>query len=397
MKVAVLVITSEWGGAENHTIQLARTLGGRGHKVTVVCLTRRTFELYRNHSPEAISVIPLFSKSADSCDLNVYQWWRLFRDRDWNVCLLGKGDFSAGNWSLDFTARCCFQNYLTIEHLEAPSMSPKSSRLHFAFIPGLSLWWYRERFCRFLRALGPKKVICVGDAVKNRLTSDYKFPRNKVVTIRNGIDTMRFRRDPKCREHWRRLWGVPPSAILIGAHGRLSRVKGYETAIAGFQAILRRFPEKELRFVLIGDGPHKPALVEVADRVVPQGRVIFSPFCDRPWEPLSALDFFVMPSLNEGLPLALAEAMACGCCPVATAVGGVSELIENPGLGWLVRENDSDAFAAAMMEAISSTAELRAHMAARAREHVVKNFNADVQFNALADMIESVGPSLGMS
>jgi len=148
--------------------------------------------------------------------------------------------------------------------------------------------------------------------------------------------------------------------------------------------------ERDLWLVLIGEGPQKEGLKTLAEELVPGGRAIFSPFCDRPWEPLSALDVFVMPSLNEGLPLTLLEAMACGCCPVATAVGGIPEVVSSSELGWLVPAGNVDAFAAAMIDAASRTSEQRAAMGERAREHVLTNFNASVQFNILADIIESL-------
>jgi len=148
-----------------------------------------------------------------------------------------------------------------------------------------------------------------------------------------------------------------------------------------------------LRLLLVGEGPHEKALREMASRILPPGRVIFSPFCDRPWEALSALDVFLMPSLNEGLPLALVEAMACGCCPVTIAVGGVPEVVTSPELGWVVPAGDADAFTAAMTAAASRTPEQRAIMGKRAREHVVANFDGAVQFHRLADVIESFAPA----
>src|SRR4029453_2276649 len=93
------------------------------------------------------------------------------------------------------------------------------------------------------------------------------------------------------------------------------------------------------------------ALKTQAEEILPRNRVIFSPFCGGPWEPLNALDVFVMPSRNEGLPMALAEAMACGCCPVATAVGGIPELVSRSDLGWLVPAPAGGAFATAMIAA----------------------------------------------
>jgi len=117
---------------------------------------------------------------------------------------------------------------------------------------------------------------------------------------------------------------------------------------------------------------------------------MFSPFCERPWEVLNAFDVFVMPSINEGLPLTLAEAMACECCVIATKVGGVSEILSRPGLGWLVPPEDGLAFADAVTEAASSTSEERAARGRRARQHIVTNFDAAAQFGAFADAIESL-------
>jgi len=99
-----------------------------------------------------------------------------------------------------------------------------------------------------------------------------------------------------------------------------------------------------------------------------------------------------MPSLNEGFGLALAEAMACECCSIATAVGGVPDMISNSDFGWVVPTADSDAFTTAMIDATLRTSEQRMHMGKLAREHIVANFNGAVQFNCLADVIESLIP-----
>ena len=142
---------------------------------------------------------------------------------------------------------------------------------------------------------------------------------------------------------------------------------------------------------MAGEGPQEHELRAQAEQIVPGGRVIFSPFCDRPWEALNALDVFVMPSRNEGMPLTLLEAMACSRCPVATTAGGIPEVLSRPDLGWLVPVGDADAFTAAMIDAASRTAEQRATMGEHAREHVQAHFNAATQFNALVDIIEPTG------
>ena len=233
-------------------------------------------------------------------------------------------------------------------------------------------------------------MVCVSDAVRRRLVDDYRFPARKVFTVRNGIDVERFCHDRAHALACRQRWGIPAEAVVVRAVGRFSPMKGFVNALDSFQALLKRFPERDFRLVLVGEGNCEKDLKAKAAHILPGGRVIFEPFCDRPWEPLSALDVFVMPSLNEGLPLTLLEAMACECCPVATAVGGIPEVLVSQELGWLAPAGDPDAFTAAMIDAASRTPEHRMTKGRSARRHVWTNFNGAVQFNALGDIIETV-------
>jgi len=253
----------------------------------------------------------------------------------------------------------------------------------------LGLWWRRELLRGMLRSVGPKKIICVSEAVRLRLLNEYRFPGRKLVTVSNGIDPLRFRPDPDSAAACRQRWGIPDGALVFGAVGRFAPMKGYRTALSGFETLLERFPGLDLRLVLIGQGEEESALRARADAIVPRGRVVFAPFTDRPWEALSALDVFVMPSLTEGLPLTLLEAMACGCCPVAMAAGGIPEVLTTPELGWLVPVGDEAAFAAAMNEAASRTPAERAAMGMRARGRVETSFDSAMQFNRLVNEVES--------
>jgi len=77
---------------------------------------------------------------------------------------------------------------------------------------------------------------------------------------------------------------------------------------------------------------------------------------------------------------------------VATAVGGIPEVVNSPELGWVVPAGDAEAFTAAMIAAVLQTPAQRESIGKKAREHVVANFNAARQFNHLVDIIESLGP-----
>jgi len=391
MNIGVLTVSSAWGGAEIHSVELVRTLTERGHTATLVCLTQSAFDEHRARVGNAIPLacLPIPKPWAK---MGFVDWLRLFAAQSWDACVLIKGELhSGGGWAIDLAARYRFGRYLVLEQKNAGPIHPKNSRRHFGFIPGVGLWWYAEHVRRWLRSVGPRKVVCVSDENRQRLVEAHGFPARKVVTVRNGIDPQRFQRDPAHADTWRRRWGISAGALVFGAIGRLAPLKGYATALTAFQELLTRCPERDVRLVLVGEGPLEAALKAQADAIVPGGRVVFAPFCERPWEVLSAFDVFVMPSVNEGLPLALAEAMACGCCPVATAVGGIPELISRQELGWLVPARDTEAFAAAMIDAASSSSEQRASMGRRAREHVLADFNAAIQFNLLANHIEALG------
>ena len=388
MNIGLLSVSCAWGGSEVHSAELTRTLCRRGHTATLVCLTDRA---YLEHRERLGPSFPLAHLPAPKPmrQMGFMNWRRLFRRQPWDACVLIKGDLhSGGGWAIDLAARHRVGAYLVLEQKDVEPMSSRTRRRHFGFIPGLGLWWYREHFRRFLRSAGPRVVVCVSKANARRLVSEHFFPARKVATISNGADIERFRPSSPDRKRWRGRWGIPDQALVLGAIGRLAPIKNYEVAIDAFHTLVERFPERDLRLVLAGEGPLETALRDQAARLLPPGRVVFTPFDHRPWEPLNALDIFLMPSLNEGLPITLAEAMACGCCPIATPVGGIRELITSPDLGFLVPVNDRAAFAEAMVAAVSLSADQRAALGERAREHVVTHFNAATQFAVLAEVIE---------
>ena len=85
------------------------------------------------------------------------------------VCLFPKGELSTGSWPLDLAMRLAFSRYLTIEHKASLPPPKRSTRRHLGgLIPGLGLWWYRERLTSALRGLWPHRVVCVSNAVEQR-------------------------------------------------------------------------------------------------------------------------------------------------------------------------------------------------------------------------------------
>jgi len=390
MKVLILTSSSSWGGTEVHTLALATTLADRGHAVNILSLGHEPpWEAGRaRHAGVTLSRLAL---PGPLRKLGFWTWRGLLGRFAADVAIFPKGHVNCGSFALDLAARRRFGRYLTIEHLLGPPLGVRVGGSHFfGMIPGLGLWWYRQWLHYHTRGLGPRRVICVSEAVKARLTQEYRWPARKVLTVRNGIDTSRFWPDARLRAATRRRWGLAEDALVCGVVSRLAPEKGCEVALASFAKLMGEAGRRS-HLVFVGEGPMAPELRQAVEQQGLQDRVIFAGRTDRPWEAYPAVDVLLMPSRVEGLPLGLLEAMACGCCPVAMGVGGIPEVITEPALGWLVAPDDAEGFVASLREALGAGAEKRSAIGRKARAHVQANFNADVQFAALASVIEKEG------
>jgi glycosyltransferase involved in cell wall biosynthesis len=394
MRVGLLVESTGWGGMEHQTATLARALSARGHEVTIACLSGATAELFawRIHGEAVVECVARPRAAGISALLD---WRRALAGRRWDICVYSKGTLHAGGGcAVDLAARGMFGTFVTWEHGNVPPIGPRTRYRHFGIIPSLGLWRMRERVGRFLRSVGPTRVICVSETNRSVLVGQHHFSPRKVVTIRNGIDVRRFRRNASTAGRWRERHGIPVDSLVFGTVTRLVPLKRLDLALEAFEAVLRRCPGQDFRMVIVGDGPEEAALRRQAEVLGP-GRVILSPFSEAPWEAMGAIDVFVLSSLVEGLPLALAEAMACGCAPVATAVGGVPELLASPDLGWLVPPGDVNALADAMHAAAAAHPAAREAMGARGRARVSEHFDARAQIAKLVALLESLVPASG--
>jgi glycosyltransferase involved in cell wall biosynthesis len=387
LKISILTSSSAWGGMEVHTAELARALEAKGHEISIIEVGSNVYEQGKFDHGKKISVIRL-DDSRPLGTPGLMKSFRILRKPKGNVCIFPKGEIYSGSWQLDLAARLLFSRFITIEHKASLPLPPKSSKRHMGgLLPGIGLWWYRTKLNNFLRSLWPHRVVCVSDNVGKRLIDDYRFPPRKVATVHNGIDPDTFQPRLDCRAAVRTTWGIPRDALVFGAIGRFHPWKGFVLALELFRKMVSG-ASRDVRFVLVGDGPEYGALKRLAEEPDVREKVRLVGFTDRPWEIYPAFDVFLMPSHKEGLPLSLLEAMACECCPIAMGVGGIPEVINDPGLGWLVQPDDQRGFFEAMKEAAGIGPGRLREMGRKARERVVMNFDARRQFSALADLIE---------
>lgn len=230
---------------------------------------------------------------------------------------------------------------------EAPRRT--STRHFFGLIPGLGLWWYRSRLKDYQRLALPHRTYCVGYKLVEALSRRPGFKEARVSCIPNGIDVAHYRPDATLREKTRKAWGIPQEAFVFGAVGRLSPEKRYDVAISVYARLLREGGCSPPQwFVLVGSGSERDRLKRHAQALGVEASCVFVDFLEDPSPAYQVLDCFLMPSANEGLPLALLEALACGCRAVAFAVGDIPSLAPKAPLLTVAESATEDAFLAAV-------------------------------------------------
>ena len=190
------------------------------------------------------------------------------------------------------------------------------------------------------------KVVAVSDLLKEEIINS-KISKEKVVVISNGIDIGRFGvLASGSRLRIKQALGIKESDKVMGTISRLSIEKGHDCLLKAFAKIALKFPDVKL--VIVGDGPLLSSLRLQAASLKLGDKVIFTGIRNDIPEILGMMDIFVLPSLVEGMPMVLLEAMAAQKPIVATKVGAVPKLIEHNKTGLLIEPKDPDSIYASI-------------------------------------------------
>lgn len=173
-----------------------------------------------------------------------------------------------------------------------------------------------------------------------------KVAPNRIVLIPNGVAIPDL---ADCEGHRRRVrteLGLDASQPVVGTVGRIVAVKGYVYLLAALASLRPRFPT--VKWLLVGDGPELPGLLQEAERTGIREALLTTGFRSDVTDLLAAMDVFVMSSVREGLPVALLEAMAAARPVIVTAVGGMPDAVAHGANGLLVPPADPQALAEAI-------------------------------------------------
>jgi glycosyltransferase involved in cell wall biosynthesis len=215
------------------------------------------------------------------------------------------------------------------------------------------------------------KIVAVSEEVKRDIMRYDKIAPSKIVVIPNGIDIKRF--NPKGNfADIRKEFSIKQGAIVVGFVGRIVPAKGLQYLIDSIPYVKEEF--KNIKLLIIGEGSIVARLHQQAKEKKVYDSIIFAGKRRDIPDILSCIDIFVMPSIAEGLPNALLEAMAMGKPIVATEVGGIPEVIKNGVNGLLVPPRNPGALATAM-EGLIGNDRLTAQMGHAARDLVLDKFS----------------------
>lgn len=199
-----------------------------------------------------------------------------------------------------------------------------------------------------------------------------RLPRNTVVCIHNGIDVENVRPSID-RVTKRRELGIPDEAIVVGTVSRLVPVKGIEYLLRAIGRLCEELPETAVRLLLVGEGPSRSKLEALTCELGIERKTLFLGHRSDVYDLMNLFDIFALPSLHEGMPMALLEAMALGRPVVASRVGGIPEVVTDGAEGRLVPAQDIHCLSRALRElALSRT--LREQLGRAAKERILRSF-----------------------
>jgi glycosyltransferase involved in cell wall biosynthesis len=215
-------------------------------------------------------------------------------------------------------------------------------------------------------------VVVNCQALEEHLVRDYSIPRMKIHVCPNALDTSVFRPPP-----------LRGANLTIGVVCVLRPEKDLSTLVEAFARV--RDARPGLKLAIVGSGPVRESLVALAGQLGIAEDCVFAPATEDVVSWLQAIDIFVLPSLSEALSNSLMEAMACGCCAVASNVGGNPELVRSGETG-LLFEPGNAADLAVRLRTLIQDDELRSRLAAAGAAWVAANLSREASARRMEEI-----------
>ncbi|GJG93497.1 glycosyltransferase [Cupriavidus pauculus] len=344
MRILFVTTGLRMGGAEQQVSALAREFLERGHRVALISLTPDC----EVPMPDAVERLMLDMRKTPLSMART---------------LVIAHDF-ARKWQPDIVNSHMFHANVFARVLARFTGLPPLICAAHSFSEGGKLRMTLYRLTNHWCALTTQ----VSETSLEEMVRAHAVTRDRVRVMYNGIDTVKFQPDGMLRDQTRAQLGIESGTRVIINIGRLAAEKAQVALVDAFQRLDRSVPT---RLLIAGDGPQRQALASrIAHHGLQDSVQLLGTRHDIP-ALLNAADLFALSSRVEGMPLVLAEALACECPVVSTAAPGVAELLGE--LGTIVPLDDADALAHAMHRSL--TTEDRASAQRQiGRARIIKHF-----------------------
>lgn len=259
-----------------------------------------------------------------------------------------------------------------------------ASKKHFGFIPGLGLWRSLHIGKISLRSGFVKRVLAVSGEIKNRYVEWWNYDPNRVLVAYHGVETKKFFPSQDVREKVRQKLKIGPEEVVLITTARLTEQKRLDRVIEAFVSLSKEF--KNLRLLIAGKGPLESELKKQANSLGCGDRIVFLGQVDEPSEYLKASDIFVLSSDNEGLSLALLEAMSTGLVCVSTDCTGSREAVVDERVG-LVVEKSAKGVTEGIRKILAMPPSQRRDISKAASDFVRVNFDLDKNVSKVFETI----------
>ena len=252
-------------------------------------------------------------------------------------------------------------------------------------------YWVRRLRIWGERWITARSALNIAVSASSRQTGVEKISGFRAVVVNNGIDQRKFSPARDLADIRGEL-NIPRDAVLLLFLARFTGHKQPLTLIRAFHAAVGKMPG--LQLLMVGEGDEKEEGMRLVAELGLAGKVHFSPFRQDVPDVLAAADIYVLPSLWEGLPIGLLEAMAMRKAVIGTKVDGTREVLRDGENGLVVEPGDVGALAAAILR-LAGDGELRESMGARAVETVRERFNAAVMTKEIENIYNKTWSSKG--
>ena len=245
----------------------------------------------------------------------------------------------------------------------------------------------RRRLVNLLVFRRTARILCVAEAVRQDvIKTNWRMNPQKLLVLENSVDYERFAKASMSREEARGKLDVSAEDFVFGTIGRLVPTKGLPYLLDAFAIVKQQVPSAQL--VLLGEGYSRADLEQQAARMPCRQAIHFLGHRPGVEGLLKGLDAFVLSSVAEGMPRAILEAMAAGLPCVATKVGGIPEVLNDPSVGFLAPPRDATALAQRLIEVARMASPERAAIGTAARERIRTCYSHEVIQQKLAQIYE---------